>query len=136
MMNTLYHFLTIAFLAVSLFISGLTVDIVSAQDTAEDAASARRPADLLQSRYLRFGRLTSDDGLSNDQIRGIAQDNYGFMWFTTFNGLNRYDGSSVKVYRHDLDDPSSLSSNTARVPIIDHSGDLWLGTWGRRPEPI
>jgi hypothetical protein len=97
-MNTLYNFLTIAFLASSLFISGLTVDLVSAQNTAVDSSASQRPADQLLSRYLRFNRLTTADGLSNLQVRGVTQDNYGFMWFTTFDGLNRYDGASVKVY--------------------------------------
>ena len=64
--------------------------------SAEGAASARHPADLLLSKYLRFGRLTAENGLSNVQTRGVAQDNYGFMWFATLDGLNRYDGSGVK----------------------------------------
>jgi hypothetical protein len=114
LMKTLQKSLTIAFLAVSILISGLTVDFVGAKNTAAGTAASRPPADLLLSRYLRFDRLSSEDGLSNVQIRGIAQDNHGFMWFTTFDGLNRYDGSSVKVYRHDSNDPYSLSNNLTR----------------------
>jgi ligand-binding sensor domain-containing protein len=67
-------------------------------------ATTQSPADLLQSRYLRFGRLTAKNGLSNLQVRGVTQDNYGFMWFGTHHGLNRYDGAGVKVYRHDRGD--------------------------------
>ena len=130
MMNTLHNSLIIAFLAISIFISGLTVDLVSAQNTAEGAVSARRPADLLQSRYLRFGRLTSDDGLSNDQVRGVAQDRDGFIWISTLNGLNRYDGAGFKVYRHDPENSDSLSNNLARDLMIDRSGTPWIGTWG------
>jgi ligand-binding sensor domain-containing protein len=63
------------------------------------------------SQHLRFSRFTSKDGLSNEQTRGVAQDNYGFMWFATLDGLNRYDGASIKVYRHDPNDPLSLSNN-------------------------
>jgi hypothetical protein len=126
-MKTLHKTLTIAFLAVSIFISGLTVDFVGAQNTAAGPAASRPPADLLLSQYLRFGRLTSEDGLSGNQTYNVAQDSYGFMWFATANGLNRYDGASVKVYRHDPDDPSSLSQSAVRAMIVDRSGDLWLG---------
>jgi ligand-binding sensor domain-containing protein len=130
MMNTLYKSPAIAFLAVYIFISGLTVEFVGAQDTAAGTAASRRPADLLLSQHLRFSRFTSKDGLSNEQTRGVAQDNYGFMWFATLDGLNRYDGFGVKVYRHDPDDPYSLGHNLVRAMIADQSGDLWLGTWG------
>ena len=78
-MNTLHKSLAIAFLAVSIFISGLNVDLVGAKDTAVDTAASRRPADLPLSRYLRFGRLTDDDGLSSDQTWDLAQDKRGFM---------------------------------------------------------
>ncbi len=98
--------------------------------SAVDTEVSRPLLDPLLSRYLRFGRLTTEDGLSSDQAWHVAQDNHGFMWFATANGLNRYDGSSVKVYRHDPDDPYSLGHNIVRAMIKDQSGDLWLGTWG------
>ncbi len=77
MMNSLHKSLTIAFLAISIFISGLNVNFVGAQNTAVDPAASRRPADLLLSPYLRFGRLTAEDGLSSDQIFNLTQDNLG-----------------------------------------------------------
>jgi len=92
--------------------------------------SDQSPAEILLSKYLRFDRLTTEDGLSNDQVRGIVQDNHGFIWIATFDGLNRYDGSSIKVYRHDPDDPNSLSNNVVRLPIVDQKGVLWFGTFG------
>ena len=130
MMSTLHKSLTIAFLAVAAFISGLTVDFAGAQNTAVGTAASRRSADLLLSQYLKFGRLTAEDGLSSDQTWELAQDKRGFMWFGTANGLSRYDGARVKVYRHDPDDPNSLGHNIVRAMIADQSGDLWVGTWG------
>ena len=130
MMNTLHKSLTVAFLAVSILISGLSADFVGAQNTAANSTASRRPADIVLNPYLKFDRLTSEDGLSGDQTYHVAQDSYGFMWFATANGLSRYYGSSVKVYRHDPDDPSSLCHNAVRAMITDQSGDLWLGTWG------
>ena len=129
MNKSLHKFLTITFLAVSFFISGPNVDLVGAQDTAVGTAASRRPVDLLQSRYLRFGRFTAEDGLSNDQTRNVIQDKRGFIWFATLNGLDRYNGASVKAYRHDQDDPNSLSDNIPRALLVDRGGDLWIGTW-------
>jgi hypothetical protein len=80
MMNTLPKSLTIAFLAVSILISGLTVDFGGAQNTAAGTVETQRSADQLLSRYLRFGRITADDGLSSNQIYNIAQDNHDFVW--------------------------------------------------------
>ncbi|MDM8551559.1 two-component regulator propeller domain-containing protein [Desulfobacterales bacterium HSG2] len=57
----------------------------------------------------------TENGLSNDSVWGIARDIHGFMWFGTSGGLNRYDGNTLKVYRHDPDDPHSLTDNTIRV---------------------
>ena len=129
-MYTLHKSLTMALLAVSIFISGLTFDFVGAQDSAVGMKASRRPVDLILSPYLKFRRLTAEDGLSSDQTWDLAQDKRGFMWFCTADGLNRYDGSSVKVYRHDPDDPNSLGHNIVRAMIADQSGDLWIGTWG------
>jgi hypothetical protein len=115
MIDTLPKSLTIAFLPVSIFISGLYVDFAGAQNTAAGTAASRRPVDLLLSRYLRFGRLTTEDGLSSDQACHVARDSYGFMWFSTADGLSRYDGASPRVYRYDPDDSNSLSKN---VPLF------------------
>jgi ligand-binding sensor domain-containing protein len=129
MINTLPKSLTITFVAVSILIAGLTVDLVGAQNTAAVTTSDLPQAELPPSKYLCFGHLTTEDGLSNDTIWGIAQDSHGFIWFGTFSGLNRYDGSDIKVYRHDPDDPFSLSGDAVRGLLKDSSGVLWIGTW-------
>ncbi|MEN8188718.1 MAG: two-component regulator propeller domain-containing protein [Thermodesulfobacteriota bacterium] len=78
---------------------------------------------------IRFSRLTTESGLSNDNVQGIVQDDLGFMWFATLDGLNRYDGYDFKVFRHDPDDPLSLSGNQLRKLYRDKSGYLWVATW-------
>ena len=83
MLNTLHKPLTIAILAVSIFISGSNVDLISAQNTVVGPAIARRTVDLTLSQYLKFRRLTAADGLSSDQTWDLAQDKSGFMWFCT-----------------------------------------------------
>jgi hypothetical protein len=67
LMNTLHTFLTIAFMAVSFLIPGFIVDLVGAQNTAVIKETSRHSADPLLSRYLKFGRITTEDGLSSDQ---------------------------------------------------------------------
>jgi PAS domain S-box-containing protein len=76
----------------------------------------------------RFARLISEDGLSYNMVRCILQDNEGFMWFGTQNGLNKYDGYAFTVYRHHRSDPDSLSSSYITALYQDRSGTLWIGT--------
>ena len=73
--------------------------------TAATTMSDLPPTKIPSSQYLRFARLTTKDGLSSDQTYHVAQDRYGFMWFATADGLNRYDGTDLKIYRHDPEDP-------------------------------
>jgi ligand-binding sensor domain-containing protein len=96
MLNTLQKFLTIAILAVFIFISALSADLVGAQGTATGPKSSRTLSNPLMSRYLRFVRLTAEDVLSGDHTRNVVQDQRGFMWIGTLSGLNRFDGASVK----------------------------------------
>ena len=81
-------------------------------------------------RDLRFTHLTSDDGLSQNRIYSILQDRRGFMWFATEDGLNRYDGNTFVVYKHNPDDPNTLSASLIQNLIEDGHGYLWIGTWG------
>ena len=48
---------------------------------------------------INFDHLTTDNGLSNSSVTAIFQDQTGFMWFGTQDGLNRYDGYNIKVLR-------------------------------------
>src|SRR4051812_16943190 len=55
-------------------------------------------------------RLTIAEGLPNSQVHAIVQDRRGFLWFGTQDGLARYDGTKMRVYRPVEKDPSSLSA--------------------------
>jgi len=79
---------------------------------------------------LKFNHITIVDGLSQSSVRVIFQDRYGFMWFGTNDGLNKYDGYSFTIYRNDLDDKHSLSNNEITSIIEDEGGSLWIGTSG------
>lgn len=58
----------------------------------------------------------------------MLQDSQGFMWFGTEDGLNKYDGYTFTVYKHDPEDPYSLSDNWIQAMLEDASGTLWIGT--------
>ncbi len=78
----------------------------------------------------QFVHLTTADGLSHNIVHCILQDHYGFMWFGTQDGLNRYDGYTFTVYHHLRSDPDSLVHNTVNVLYEDRDGTLWVGTVG------
>lgn len=79
---------------------------------------------------LRFRHWSIGDGLSHDVVRCILQDRSGFMWFGTDDGLNRFDGYSFRVYRHDPAAPGSLNNNAVFALAEDVNGNLWIGTYG------
>lgn len=79
---------------------------------------------------IKFDRIDKQDGLPNPSISGIVQDDYSFMWFSTVNGLIRYDGYSFKTYEYDSTKINSLSNNQIQTMFIDKSGMIWLGTYG------
>ncbi|WP_183579772.1 two-component regulator propeller domain-containing protein [Mucilaginibacter sp. X5P1] len=61
-----------------------------------------------QSSQYQFSQLDISNGLSHNQVNCIYKDSEGFMWFGTASGLNRYDGYTFKVFKHDADNKNSL----------------------------
>ncbi|MCQ4165005.1 two-component regulator propeller domain-containing protein [Tahibacter harae] len=79
---------------------------------------------------VRFRTFSVGEGLSQATARALAQDSSGFVWIGTQDGLNRFDGSRFKVYRHDRADPWSLAQNHVWAIQPDSGGDLWIATQG------
>ncbi len=84
-----------------------------------------------QPSKIRFDHLTRAEGLSQVTVPSILQDRQGFMWFGTQEGLNRYDGFTVTVFKHDPMDPGSISGNIISGLWEDRSGQLWVATQQR-----
>jgi signal transduction histidine kinase/ligand-binding sensor domain-containing protein/DNA-binding response OmpR family regulator len=80
----------------------------------------------LESQELRVKYLGIEDGLSNNVVTSIYQDHNGFMWFGTYDGLNRYDGIYFKVFRNIIGDSTSLSSNGINALEEDALHRLWV----------
>jgi len=77
---------------------------------------------------IRVERIGVEHGLSHPRVTSIIQDQSGFIWIGTGNGLNRYDGYEFVVYRHDPTDSTSLTDSDIRGLAEDEFGNLWVGT--------
>ena len=109
-----------------------------------DAAAARRIIGLLSCVFLAiaspdtgraqghtvFEHLSVRHGLSQADVNCILQDSRGLMWLGTQDGLNRYDGYSFRVYKHDPGDPRSLNDSWIVSIAETPDGTLWIGTQG------
>ncbi len=87
-------------------------------------------APLFSAENISFSPLTIEDGLSNNSVYCMLQDSYGYMWFGTFSGLNRYDGRGSTVFRPRIGDPGSISGSVIFSLLEDSQGNLWVGTDG------
>jgi signal transduction histidine kinase/DNA-binding response OmpR family regulator/ligand-binding sensor domain-containing protein len=72
--------------------------------------------------------LSNEEGLSNSAITCILQDSEGVMWFGSWDGLNRYDGTNIKTFKPDYLEKSSLSNNIIRNLLEDKYHNLWVIT--------
>ena len=84
----------------------------------------------LKAQDIKFDHLTVEDGLSSPYVKCILQDQRGFIWFGTDDGLNKYDGYSFTVYRNDSQDSLSINNGDIRTLYEDPTGILWIGTGG------
>ncbi len=107
----------LAFIILLLF-SGNTPYVEAAISTEQNLFSGN----------LRFERLAVEDGLPHATVLSVLQDRQGFMWFATANGLARYDGDTFTTFRHNIDDPNSLSNNNTFSLIESSDGLIWIGT--------
>ncbi|HTA28340.1 MAG TPA: two-component regulator propeller domain-containing protein [Bacteroidia bacterium] len=81
-----------------------------------------------QNTNLQFEHITGKPGLPQNSIYDICQDKQGFLWFGTADGLCRYDGTGMKIFRNNPGDTNSLSGNFIRRLLVDSKGNIWIGT--------
>lgn len=72
--------------------------------------------------------LGNKEGLSQGFVPAIVQDAEGYMWFATKDGLNRYDGYKIRVFRNEPDDSLSLPENEITQLAMDENHHLWVAT--------
>lgn len=86
------------------------------------------PESFGQGTNVKFKHISIRDGLSQSTLNDILQDELGYIWFGTQDGLNRYDGYEFKIFKHDIDNPSSISSGFVNCLYTMNDGYLWIGT--------
>lgn len=83
---------------------------------------------------IKFEHISSemvklDKGLSQNSVQAIIQDKEGYMWFGTWDGLNRFDGYGFSIIRPDyFNAKSGISSPSIRALFQDKMGFIWIGT--------
>lgn len=77
---------------------------------------------------IAFKHLTVENGLSNNKVNCLLEDRLGFIWFGTEDGLNRFDGYDIKIFRHQTNDKNSISGNSIWAMFEDKDGYVWIGT--------
>jgi hypothetical protein len=97
---------------------------ISGQAASSTTAVSRLP--VTAGRDLRFAHLALADGPSRSSDTQIVQDDLGFLWFGTEDGLRRYDGYRLREYRHDPQNANSPSGNHIIALRSGQSGQLWL----------
>jgi signal transduction histidine kinase/ligand-binding sensor domain-containing protein len=77
----------------------------------------------------RFEIFELPGDIFGNSVQGMVQDKTGFLWFATQAGLHRYDGQNFVTYRHDGNNPNSLSADYIESIFLDSKGVLWLTHW-------
>ena len=75
-----------------------------------------------------ISNISVRNGLSQNTIQDILEDDNGFLWVGTQDGLNKYDGYSFRVYKSVPQDPTSIPNNFIKCIKKDSDGNLWIGT--------
>lgn len=74
-----------------------------------------------------FVKMTSADGLPSSHVNALASDAAGYLWIGTHDGLARYDGVEFTIYRHAVDDETTLQANSVQVLHVDSHDRVWAG---------
>ncbi len=77
---------------------------------------------------LLFDRITTQEGLPNQEVLALFEDRDGFIWAGTGDGLARLEGTRIRVFHHDHNDPGSLAHDQVMGIAQDASGTLWIAT--------
>ncbi|AYL95536.1 hybrid sensor histidine kinase/response regulator transcription factor [Mucilaginibacter celer] len=83
-----------------------------------------------QNGKYQFSQLNISNGLSHNQVNCVFKDSEGFMWFGTASGLNRYDGYTFKVFKHDANDKKSINADFITAIFEGPDKMLWVSTRG------
>jgi ligand-binding sensor domain-containing protein len=80
------------------------------------------------SKTITLKKITSQQGLSDNQVTCMIRDKQGFTWIGTKDGLNRFDGRDFYVFKHNENDSNSVCGNIISCLEVDDDSLLWIGT--------
>lgn len=81
------------------------------------------------SQRIRFNKLSIQDGLSQSSVLSLLQDDKGFIWLGTQDGLNRYDGTEFNTFKYRVDNEYTLSNSFINTIKQDPNNlQFWIGT--------
>ena len=75
-----------------------------------------------------FEKITTEQGLSNNEVYAVIQDKQGFVWALTGNGLNRFDGYTFKIYDYNPSDSNSITAGLFYSLQQDKKGIFWMNS--------
>lgn len=81
-----------------------------------------------QQKEYNFINFSTKDGLASNSVNAICKDKYGYMWFGTEDGLNKFDGQKFTAYHHRDNDKTSIGRGAVMAILEDKNGNLWIGT--------
>lgn len=80
---------------------------------------------LVPGQQLKFKQYTEENGLSSNQVNCLLEDDVGFLWFGTQDGLNKFDGIQFRIYRNDPSNAASIPNSCVRT-VIQFSNNLFV----------
>lgn len=81
-----------------------------------------------QANDYQFARYSTERGLSHNQVNCFLKDRQGFVWIGTADGLNRFDGYSFKIFKHDPADSTTIDDHYINDLFEDPEGYIWIST--------
>ena len=76
-------------------------------------------------------KLSTAEGLSQQDVECIIQDKLGCIWIGSYDGLNRYTGNSLTVFRHNPTENSVTDNRITALESWPERDEIWIGTEGR-----
>ncbi len=70
------------------------------------------------------------EGLPSTEVKAIARDHDGYLWIATADGLARYDGVGMRVWRYDPTNPDGLRGNNIQALMVDADDRVWVAVEG------
>jgi ligand-binding sensor domain-containing protein/signal transduction histidine kinase len=114
-----------AWLRLTLCLMGVTACCAQVPEARINPIPLKLPVD--HATDIRFAHISTVQGLSQIRVNSIVQDDFGYMWFGTIAGLNRFDGYTFKIFVHERGNPNSLSGVDVDSLFKDRDGALWIG---------